>query len=122
MLPVRAGIQLDEHNQAAAALEAAAYSTLIGTSIAVVSSTLMYLNAWAFCIWFDHVRRRQWLNPFVLGVNVNCTMSAIGMLLASNSSSHQSICTGNGLREASSENPFPQRSAPFYLSLLYEIG
>jgi len=58
-------------------------TTLVGTSLTVFSSTLLYANVIAMSVWPDYVLGSAWAHPFVFGINVDSVTNDLGMLIAS---------------------------------------
>jgi hypothetical protein len=57
--------------------------TLAGSTLAVASSTVLYVMVVLQAMWGGHdgeMWRNKWLNVFVLGVNMNSILNTIGMV------------------------------------------
>jgi hypothetical protein len=71
------------HSQAFANLQVTRYMTLAGASLAVISSTLLYINGILFVVIRGNFFTSPWLNPNVFGVNLDSILNDIGLLLMS---------------------------------------
>jgi hypothetical protein len=83
------------------------WATLIGSTLAVTSSTLLYLNIFPFLLrplFYDDygVSNNEYANPVVFGVNIDAIMNNLGMLVACGFFSKVPVpCWGN-TRDSSS--------------------
>ena len=60
-----------------------AVQTLTGSTLAVLSSTALYMNLFIFSYDLDQYARSVWLNIFVFGINMDSICNDVGMVLAS---------------------------------------
>jgi hypothetical protein len=58
-------------------------NTLLGSTLAVTSSTALYINAMVFFTDSSYYRSSMWLNILVFGVNLDSTLNDLAMLLVS---------------------------------------
>jgi hypothetical protein len=79
------------------------WHTLVGSTLVVVSSTLLYINA-IYCFVFGW--RSTWLNIFVFGINLDSILNDIGMVVLSGILKNASIGkVYNAFTSASSPKP-----------------
>jgi hypothetical protein len=63
-------------------LQQTKWMTVCGVTLAVGSSTVLYVNGIALGLYPEYVLTSLWANPFVVGGNVSMMCNDIGMLLA----------------------------------------
>jgi hypothetical protein len=80
VLSVKTG---DKYNATDQRLRKAVRTTVVGTTLTVFSSSLLYSNLIAMAVWRDEVLDNPWTNPFVLGINLDSAANDLGMLIAS---------------------------------------
>ena len=64
-------------------MERTKWVTLCGATLAVVSSTVLYINIILWAVFFDTFVSNSWLNPFVFMTPMDSILNDIGMLLVS---------------------------------------
>ena len=69
------------------------WHTLVGSTLAVVSSTCLYINALLWFIIGGPFRSSPWLSIFVFGINLNSILNNIGMVVLSGALKNASIGT-----------------------------
>jgi hypothetical protein len=70
-------------NDAIQRMQMTKWMTMGGVALAVVSSSLFYVNALLYFIWFDYFNAHSWLNPFLVGGNVDSILNDLGVLMVS---------------------------------------
>jgi hypothetical protein len=80
------------------------WHTLIGSTMCVVSSTLLYLNIALFFGTYDRNHpsiflSNEWLNPFVFGLTADSVCNDVGLLFACGLLKSVSICGGRVKKE-----------------------
>jgi hypothetical protein len=75
----------DVHSAGQISLEKTKWLTLVGASLAVLSSTAMYINSGLSVVlggWGKPLWANPYLNPNVFGYNLDSVLNDVGMLLA----------------------------------------
>jgi hypothetical protein len=75
----------DVRSEGQISLEKTKWLTLLGASLAVLSSTAMYINAGLFVVLHGPGKpfsANPYLHPFVFGTNLDSLLNDVGMLLA----------------------------------------
>jgi hypothetical protein len=75
-----------QHSASHRSLQTTKWMTLAGASLAVVSSTALYINIGLFIVLGDHGKpfyANPYLHVYVFGFNQDSAMNDVGMLLAS---------------------------------------
>jgi hypothetical protein len=74
---------LSPTNDAFQRMQMTKWLTIAGVTLAVVSSSLLYINLMAYFVWFDYVNATVWLNPLIVYGNVDSILNDLGMLMVS---------------------------------------
>jgi hypothetical protein len=77
-------------------IERTKWTTLAGVSVAVMSSSFLYVNLVLWALFPDTVRRSPWLNPFVFMTNVDSILNDVSMLLLSGTLASASFGNAKG--------------------------
>jgi hypothetical protein len=98
-------------------MEKTKWHTLVGSTIVVVSSTLLYINA---LLWFTIgglFKSSPWLSIVVFGINLDSVLNSTGMVVLSGVLKHVSIDSVakafTSARNASKKQSFVEVEAPF---------
>ena len=78
-------------NQAAKDLRRTMYLVVVGSSIAVFSSSILYVNAIFFFAFKESCSKSVWLNILVFGINVDSILNDVGLLLVCGVFKHWSV-------------------------------